>query len=302
VWIAITEALELKMDERDAIIGAMELETKEIDDPFGCGGNRSISRDESCITVRHRKDIVPMFALMAMLMIAVLAMSPIKIEGRIASVEEADSIFEEEVARDTPRNMAEIPPLPLDRDQLQLDEKTKNKLIEKWGQWHFWDGDKDMRPKTDYCATYPNRDIPGDDFPDEAWQVDAVYVNHFLNEAEKLISRAMEAIFTEYGKGKPLPPEKLEERLKMFHWEMYDLSKNEVPPPEFGRSGKREIGGWTTQRSFDGLVRRLLHAMVTEDTFTVVLAGHSAAKGEGYASYLRGICTGYVILPALLAL
>ena len=273
-----------EMDERDTITGALELEMKEIDDPFGGGDNRLILSDKSCITVRIRACIVSMSALMAVLMFAVLTMSPGEIDGRIAIVEEADSIFDGDLARDSPRKMEEIiPPLPLDRDQMQIEEKTKNALIEKWGQWHFWDGDEDIRPKNDYCAKYPNRDIPGDDFPEEAWQVDAVYVNHFLNEAEKLISRAMEAIFTEYGKGKPLSSGKLEERQKMFHWEMYDLSKNELPPPEFGRSGKREIGGWTTKRSFDGLVRRLLHAIVTEDTFTVVLAGHSAAKGDGYA-------------------
>jgi hypothetical protein len=279
-------ALELEMDKRDAIVEALELEMKEIDDPFGGGDILSYINDETYISVRNRKYTVSISTFMAMLMIAALAMSPGYIKGHIASVKEADYFVEEEVAMDTPRNMAEIPPLPLDRDQLHIDEKTKSALIKEWGQWNFWDGDEAMRPKEDYCAKYPNRDIPGDDFPDEAWQVDAVYVNHYLNEADKLISRAMEAIFTEYGKGKPLPQKKLEERLKMFHWEMYDLSRNESPPPEFGRSGKREIGGWTTKRSFDGLVRRLLHAMLTEDTFTVVLAGHSAAKGEGYVSYL----------------
>ena len=32
-------------------------------------------------------------------------------------------------------------------------------------------------------------------------------VNHILNDADLLISRTMEAIFVEYGHGKPLPPE-----------------------------------------------------------------------------------------------
>ena len=186
-------------------------------------------------------------------------------------------------ASDTPRRkIGEIPAIPLDRNQIPLDESKKTEMIEKWGQWHFWDGDEDVRPEEDYCGKYPNRDIPGDDFPIEAWQVDAVYVNHYLNDADKLIFRAMEAIFTEYGKGKPLPPEKLAERLKMFHWDKLDLADMESAPPLFSRRGTREIGGWTTKRSFDGLVRRLLHAMMTQDTFTVVLAGHSAAMGAGY--------------------
>lgn len=106
-----------------------------------------------------------------------------------------------------------------------------------------------------------------------------VFVNHYLDAAEQLITRAKEAIFTEYGHGKPLPPEGLAERLKMFHWDKPDeLINNPI-----GRDGNasQDQGGWTTKRSFKGLVRRLLHAMMTNDKFTVVLAGHSAAAGHG---------------------
>ena len=87
------------------------------------------------------------------------------------------------------------------------DDETKAELAEKFGRWRFWDGDEDVRPQEDYCAKYPNRDIPGEDFPDDAWQGDAVFVNHYLNDADLLIARTMEAIFIEYGHGKPLPPE-----------------------------------------------------------------------------------------------
>jgi hypothetical protein len=40
-------------------------------------------------------------------------------------------------------------------------------------------------------------------------------------------------------------------------------------------------GGWTTKKTFQSLSRRLLHAMMTNDEFTVVLGGHSAAAGHG---------------------
>ena len=58
----------------------------------------------------------------------------------------------------------------------------------------------------------------------------------------------------------------------MFHWSREDLSVEnaKVPDKYNNRSGDRGNGGWTTKRSFDGLVRRLLHAMMTQDTFTVV--------------------------------
>lgn len=87
------------------------------------------------------------------------------------------------------------------------DAETKEVLAEKFGKWRFWDGDEAARPSNDFMSKYPNRDVPGQDFPDNAWQGDAVFVNHYLNDADKLISRTMEAIFTEYGHGKPLEPE-----------------------------------------------------------------------------------------------
>lgn len=34
-------------------------------------------------------------------------------------------------------------------------------------------------------------------------------------------------------------------------------------------------------KSLKGLARRMLHAMMTNDTFTIVLGGHSAAAGHG---------------------
>lgn len=176
-------------------------------------------------------------------------------------------------------NRATIPPLI---DHPFADDKMKEALSEKFGSWHFWDGDEESRPLEDYCGKYPNRDIPGEDFPDEAWQADAVFVNHILNDADQLIGRAMEAIFTEYGHGKPLEPEQLAERMKMFHWSREDLSTATEPPDKYNKKGDRGNGGWTTKRSFSGLVRRMLHAMMTQDTFTVVMGGHSAAAGQGW--------------------
>jgi hypothetical protein len=50
------------------------------------------------------------------------------------------------------------------------------------------------------------------------------------------------------------------------------------------RKGKFESGdegGWTTQQSWDGLKRRLLHSIVTEDSFVFAMGGHSSAAGHG---------------------
>lgn len=159
------------------------------------------------------------------------------------------------------------------------DDKKKAKLIEEYGEWHFWDGAEETRPTNDYCAAYPNRDISEMDFPSNSWQVDAVYVNHFLDDASKLVARAKEAIYAEYGHAKKdLDAGGMMERAKMFRLQMIDFasySGNKAPPLAL------TTGGWTTTRSFDGLVRRLLHAMMTNDTFTVVMGGHSSAAGHG---------------------
>lgn len=166
------------------------------------------------------------------------------------------------------------PPLP--------DTEQAEALAEKYGKWRFWDGDEDLRPQEDYLSKYPNKDCPGEEFPDDAWQVDAVFVNHYLNDADSLIARAMEAIHSEYGHPREgLEPHQLAERMKQFHWDKIDLTDAQAPPDKYKKRGDRGNGGWTTKRSEKGLIRRLLHAMMTSDTFTVVMGGHSAAAGEG---------------------
>jgi hypothetical protein len=226
---------------------------------------------------------------------------------------------------ENPRGYSKLSKIPPDPIHPPVTEEVQKALADRWGKWKFWDGEEPGRPSDvciikclkkfekkwilmfqgfrliivcipfmflwvflqDYCAAFPNRDIPGSKFPDNAWQTDAVYVNHYLDAADKLIDRAKEAIFTEYGRGKPpkgqppLPPEELGRRRHMFHWETLDLSTATDAPVQFQRRGSRGIGGWTTKRSHQGLIRRLLHAMLTSDTFTVVLGGHSAAAGQG---------------------
>ena len=172
--------------------------------------------------------------------------------------------------------------VPDDPYHVPVDDETRAQIAEKWGKWRFWDGEEDDRPTGDYAAEYPNRDISGDDLPDTAWQADAVYVNHILNDADKLIARAKEAIYTEYGYGGPQTPEGMVDRYKMFKWEILDIKNNEEPSEKYHKKrGSMGNGGWTSKRSRDGLVRRLLHAIMTNDEFVIVLGGHSAAAGHG---------------------
>ena len=60
----------------------------------------------------------------------------------------------------------------------------------------------------------------------------------------------------------------------MFHLELLDLASQF---PEKSYDG----AGWTTKESLQGLSQRLLHAMMTNDKFTIVMGGHSSAAGHG---------------------
>jgi hypothetical protein len=158
-----------------------------------------------------------------------------------------------------------------------LDETAKQTLSKNWGEWNFTDPKADSRPKgNSLYVAYPNRDVPRDKFPANAWQIDPEYLSKFLPEAKALVERALEAILSEYGHGKlDEPRNNFAERSKMFSFMMADLKADEKLPKTFN------IGGWTTERSFAGLARRILHSIMTEDTFTLVMGGHSSAAGHG---------------------
>jgi hypothetical protein len=166
-----------------------------------------------------------------------------------------------------PKPSTVVKPLP------PLTPERADALAKEWGKWEFVDKKAAQRPKEDYCGQFPNRDIPRDKFPANAWQTDTEYLKDWLDQGTKLVDRALEAILSEYGRGKNDEPGKsFEEREKeMFQWLIIEPKTN---PP-----GKNLVSeaGWTTQKSFEGLTRRVLHSIVTQDPFTFVVGGHSAA-------------------------
>jgi hypothetical protein len=157
-----------------------------------------------------------------------------------------------------------------------LDDAEKAKLADTWGSWTFVDQNANNRPSADFYADYPHRDIPFDKIPETSWQKDPAYLASFLPEAQALVERAMEAILAEYGHSKFDEPQMdFEKRSDMFSLTMLDLEKGEKFPKTASNAG------CTTKRSFDGLVRRILHAIMSEDTFNFVMGGHSSAAGHG---------------------
>jgi hypothetical protein len=167
-----------------------------------------------------------------------------------------------------------------------LSDADRVAMITKWGSWTLVDEKKAQRPAEDIYSQYPQRDIPRADFPATAWQTDTDYLGKFLPESLKLVERAQEAILMEYGHG----PEEGANRTKMFDLELHGDVLGDVDFPKYHAG---EQGGWTTRRSWDGLKRRLLHAVMTEDIFVFAMGGHSAAAGHGYVNIVRWILDTY---------
>lgn len=161
--------------------------------------------------------------------------------------------------------------------------KQMKEVREKYGAWDFHDDLEGMRPIIGTYDEYPNRDVPGSTFPEGAWQSDSDYVERFIEESLKLVRRVRDGIYEEYVyKIGDYDETKLKEIL--------GINIHEPPnyPQKNGRMGYYKAEGkiwengiaWMTKSGYDALVRKLLHSMMTNDDFYVVLAGHSAAAGK----------------------
>ena len=168
------------------------------------------------------------------------------------------------------------------RRGIALSDAEKEDLAQEWGSWAFQDPNANQRPPDDYCEKYPNRDIPWDEFPDNAWQTDVEYLAEYLPQAKALVMRAMEAHLAEYGFGpKDLLGEDFETRRDKSPFMLEFVKNDDQRRRRKLSTGVNDYSGWTTFKSYDGLVRRLLHAIVSQDTFNLVLGGHSSAAGHG---------------------
>ena len=193
-----------------------------------------------------------------------------------------------------PTHAPTINPTVLPEGQTRAPISQQDKIqaeIKQWGKWHFWDNvDPALRPAlSSYVSLYPNGDVPYKKFPPKAWQGDAVFVNHFLDSAVELIQRAKDVIFTEYGWGpkKSLSREQVSQRNRFFKFHRIDFNSTSSTTPQDNNNknddesihlkllpqGWERQGGWTTERTFLSLSKRLLHCMMTNCEFTIVVGG-----------------------------
>jgi hypothetical protein len=170
-----------------------------------------------------------------------------------------------------------------------LTDDERQTLLDQWGSWTLVDSKRESRPaqqqQDDFYASYPNRDVPRRDFPSNAWQVDKDYLDAFFPQALALVRRAQEAILAEYGNDggdkESSSSSSFEERSAMFRVEIMDTWQQDNDDVN-GKRASTKQGGFSNRKSWDGLVRRLLHSIMTEDSFVFAMGGHSAAAGHGY--------------------
>jgi len=95
-----------------------------------------------------------------------------------------------------------------------------------------------------------------------------------------LVQRAKDAILAEYGHPKEdgMSLVAVVARDQLFSLKVLGDTDNELQEPELE---VMERGGWTTKKSLSSLSRRILHAMVTMDTFTIVMGGYSTSAACG---------------------
>lgn len=153
-------------------------------------------------------------------------------------------------------------------DQNETIARDRDAMIGKWGSWTFQDHNKEGRPSEDFYAAYPHRDVPRAAFPSNAWQLDKDYLAKFLPESMQLVERAQRAIREEYKQ------EGKDASEMSFTLYKYPDTTNVT-------AKGNDQAGWTTEDSWQALVKRILHAIMTEDTFVFAMGGHSAAAGHG---------------------
>ena len=142
-------------------------------------------------------------------------------------------------------------------------KRAKPATEHTFGSWQLVDAKRASRPADDFYNKYPNRDVPWADFPDTAWQKDKDYLPQFLNQGIALVERALNAILAEYGI--------TEESSGRTGEDLYKL---------LGIQDGKGCGVVNSnEQSYQGLIRRVMHAVVTEDTFVFAMSGHSAAAG-----------------------
>lgn len=173
------------------------------------------------------------------------------------------------------------------RQQRQSDfDKRMSDYTARYGKWEapLFPGDQMQTFYHDYWY----KDVPAEKFPNDSWQANPTYMKKFLTQARSHVRRVQEAIYEEYGFGildLDTVKDKAEiDRIKALRRDFMGVKVGNVVFRDGGTliDGRPFRGvGYINRVGWEGLVRKLSHAIMTEDDFYVVVAGPPGATYEG---------------------
>jgi hypothetical protein len=159
-----------------------------------------------------------------------------------------------------------------------------------WGAWTlvdpFYDShNKKYRPKANFSRT-KHRDMDLADFPTHSWQMDKEYVAKFIDEAKKMVERVKEGIYAEYGHPTTagttyLTGDALRNRDALFQVILDDFKVINGQAVDDATQKPKQGIAYLSRTAWEALVQKLLHSLITNDFFFVVMAGDGAAAGHG---------------------
>ena len=166
----------------------------------------------------------------------------------------------------------DVPQEELDKRQAAFTKKM-NDTINEYGMWNNPSFDGLVDPGDRLYDDYNFRDVPIEEFPEGTWQTDPTYLKAHLDQAQALVEATKEGIMREYNHMNPDDSEK-----QLFGVIIGDHEfVNGVAYQQEENDKKKKLAhpgiAYMPQKSWDGLVKKLLHAMITTDYFYVVVAG-----------------------------
>lgn len=171
-----------------------------------------------------------------------------------------------------------LPDDELDERQIKFATRM-SKVIEEFGVWNNPDYEDAFGVDDDFFEDYYYRDVPTEDFPDWAWQKDREYILNFLDEAQALVEATKEGIMQEYNHPNPDGDER-----DMFSVIIGDHDFQNGTAKDKQTQARIPGVAFLPEKAWNGLVQKLLHALITSDHFYVVVVGSGETyKGNNFA-------------------
>ena len=182
--------------------------------------------------------------------------------------------------------LSEVSNRYIPRGRTTLTTEQRQDMTLKYGYWNFSHPPvaSSLEESSSYSlytlySQYTHQDVPRGDFPVGAWQTNTTYLSEFLPTAIHYVEHCLEAMLAEYGHSKydtDMADKSLWERAYMF-----DISILQSTKDKYNLKHPPGNAGFATAATMEALQKRLLHSVMTENSFNVVMGGHSAAAGHG---------------------